>query len=83
MHRGPRQKRSGAEQDWCLKWWRRAYGLNERPGRGKYSKRAMARRRRREWRREARSSAAEPDEDDGPSISAESVTDVSGMTMAA
>jgi hypothetical protein len=43
-----RQKRNGAEQDWCSKWWRRAVGLNERRGFGKSIKRAMARRRRRE-----------------------------------
>ena len=48
MRRGNRQKRNGAEQDWCSKYWRRELGLNQRPGRGKYSKRAMARRRRRE-----------------------------------
>src|SRR5688500_2768638 len=33
MRRGHRQKRSGAENDWCSKYWRRACGLNQRPGR--------------------------------------------------
>jgi len=47
MRRADRQKRSGAEQDWCSKFWRRAFGLNQRPGRGKATKRAMARRSRR------------------------------------
>lgn len=50
MRRGNRQKQRGAERDWCLKRLRRLFGLNQRPGRGKYSKRAMARRRRRELR---------------------------------
>ncbi len=42
-----RQKRNAMEQDWCSCGWRRALGLNGRPGVGKSLKRAMARRRRR------------------------------------
>lgn len=49
MRRGNRQKLiSGDEQDWCNRWARRAYQLTRKPGIGKYNKRNMARRRRRE-----------------------------------
>jgi hypothetical protein len=48
MRRPSRQKRSGAAQDWCIKKWRRLLGLNRRAGRGKYTKRQLARQRRRE-----------------------------------
>lgn len=48
VRRGNRQNRNGGENDWCFKRLRLAFSLNQRPGRGKFSKRAMARRRRRE-----------------------------------
>ena len=48
MRRAPRQKTTGAENDWIIKKWRRLFDLSNRRGRGKYAKRAMARRRRRE-----------------------------------
>jgi hypothetical protein len=48
MRRAPRQKTNGAENDWIQRCWRKAFGLWNRPGRGRYSKRQMARRRRRE-----------------------------------
>jgi hypothetical protein len=47
MRRAPRQKQSGAERDWTNKRLRSAFGLNQQSGRGKYSKRQLARRRRR------------------------------------
>jgi hypothetical protein len=45
MRRGTRQKTNGAENDWLDKRMRRNI---VKSGRGKYSKRQMARRRRRE-----------------------------------
>lgn len=48
MRRGHRQRTTGAEKDWTQKSWRHAFGLHKKSGRGKYSKRQMARRRRRE-----------------------------------
>lgn len=47
-----RQKRNGDQQDWCNRWARRAYGLTRRPGSGKYAKRTLARKHRRELRRQ-------------------------------
>jgi hypothetical protein len=47
MRRAPRQKQSGAERDWTNRKLRSAFGLNQRSGRGKYSKHQLARRRRR------------------------------------
>jgi hypothetical protein len=46
MRRAHRQKTTGAEKDWIIKKWRRLFDLSSRRGRGKYAKRAMARRRR-------------------------------------
>ena len=48
MRRAPRQKMSGAANDWCQKGWRRLFALNERSGRGRFTKRQLARQRRRE-----------------------------------
>ena len=60
MRRGNRQKLiSGDEWDWCHRWLRRAYRLTRKPGIGKYNKRNLARRRRREARRCANCSDGE------------------------
>jgi hypothetical protein len=48
MRRASRQKKSGAAQDWCIKKWRRLFSLNRRAGRGKFTKRELARQRRRQ-----------------------------------
>lgn len=49
MRRGHRQRTSGAENDWINRGWRDAFRLWKRPGRGKYSKKQMARRRRKRF----------------------------------
>lgn len=48
MRRGTRQKLDGDGWDWCIKKRRRIYGHQLKRGFGKYVKRKLARRRRRE-----------------------------------
>jgi len=57
--RDNRHKKNGDQQDWCNRWARRAYRLTRRPGLGKYTKRTMARKRRRELQRGAKSDDGE------------------------
>jgi hypothetical protein len=48
MRRASRVKQSGAQRDWTSKRFRRLAGLSDRPGRGKFSKRELARKQRRQ-----------------------------------
>lgn len=54
MRRGARQKLSGDEWEWCHGRLRRLYRLTRKPGLGKYNKRNLARRRRRQLQRETK-----------------------------
>lgn len=56
MRRGTRQRLiDGHAWDWVHRWTRRLFRMNRWPGKGKYIKRRLARRRRRE--------PIEPDDD--------------------